>query len=74
MTMQDDITQLQESQLFLDRRLDELNEAILDIATRLQSAIDALARMESRMNAISDSIAEGAAPPDDDATSPPQLD
>lgn len=58
MSKHDDIMRLQESQLFTDRRLDELNEAILDIATRLQRAVDQLAQLEARMDAVSDAASE----------------
>ena len=72
MTDHDDITRLQESQLFIDRRLDELHEAVLDVAARLQRAVDQLARLEARLDALDD-VSRDAAPEDIDDDSPAGL-
>jgi len=67
MTEQDPITRLQEDQLFLDRRLDELNEAILAMSERLDRVVRTMAQLEQRLDALRDAEVESA---DDDAADP----
>lgn len=47
---------LQESQLFADRRVEELNEVVLELSRELSSLSDRLAAMEAKLAAITDSL------------------
>lgn len=56
MDIGDLVIKLQESQLFADRRVEELNEVVLDLSRELSSLSDRLAAMEGKLAAMADSL------------------
>lgn len=52
------IKKLQESQLFADRRVEELNEVVLDLSRGLSSLSDRLATLEAKLGALADSLSD----------------
>jgi uncharacterized protein with von Willebrand factor type A (vWA) domain len=60
MDIDDQVKKLQESQLFADRRTEELHEAVLDLSRNLKSLSSRLATMEGKLETLINTLNDDA--------------
>jgi hypothetical protein len=59
MGIDDQVIKLQESQLFADRRTEELHEAVLDLSRSVNSLSSRLATMEGKLETLALALTDG---------------